>query len=118
MPTPGGAGVIAAIVHFTNGDPIAYWWVAMPWCALILAVAFLMVSTWRYPSFKDIDFTRQHTFRKILLVAILFAAILYYSEVVLFFIALAYMLSGVLSRFSFAVRRRPPSPSPPQAAGL
>ena len=114
MPTPGGAGVIAAIVHFTNGAPIAYWWVAAPWCALICAVAFLMISTWRYPSFKEIDFTRQHPFRKILLVAILFISIYTYSETVLFVLALTYMLAGVLSRFTFAIRRRSPSPPQPQ----
>ena len=39
--------------------------------------------------------------------AALIAAIWLFSQQVLFFIALAYMLSGVIARLAFAVRRNP-----------
>lgn len=106
LPTPGGAGVIAAIVHFTDGQPVAYWWVATAWCALVVAVAFLMVSTWRFPSFKDIDLRRRHRFRTIIFVGAIIALIWFYSQIVLFILALTYMLSGVLVRLMYSLRRR------------
>src|SRR5207237_7150794 len=45
MPIPGGAGVVAAVVHFTRGQPVTWWWLSIAWGALIVAISFLMVST-------------------------------------------------------------------------
>ena len=63
MPIPAGAGVIAAVVHFSSGDPIASWWTALTWMLMVVAVGYLMVSTWRFYSFKDIDFRSRQPFR-------------------------------------------------------
>src|SRR5882724_12171550 len=65
MPIPAGAGVIAAVVHFSSGDPIASWWTALTWMLMVVAVGYLMVSTWRFYSFKEIDWRRRHPFRLI-----------------------------------------------------
>ncbi len=113
MPIPGGAGVVAATVHFTTGDPLVVWWQAVIWLALLVAVAFLMISTWRFYSFKHVDFRRSHPFRNIVLLGALIAAIRFFSEYVLFILALTYMFSGVLARFLYAIRRRPSPPPPP-----
>ncbi len=112
MPIPAGAGVIAAVVHFTNGNPITTWWMASIWAALVLACGFLMVSTWRFYSFKDLDFRTRHPVRVIFLLGIVIYGIIAASEYVLFFIALAYMLSGVIARLTFVFRRSGP-PAPP-----
>ncbi len=56
MPIPAGAGVIAAVVHFSKGDPLISWYTALTWTAMVTTVGYLMVSTWRFYSFKDIDF--------------------------------------------------------------
>jgi CDP-diacylglycerol---serine O-phosphatidyltransferase len=114
MPTPGGAAVIAAIVHFGDGYPVDYWWASASWCALIVAVAFLMVSTWRFPNFKDIDLRQRHRFWTIILLGGLIYLIWVFSQIVLFLMALGYMLSGVLLRFGWAMRRRKDLPPPPQ----
>lgn len=111
MPIPAGAGVVAAVVHFSDGAPVATWWMGLIWAALVMAAGFLMISTWRFYSFKDIDFRRPHPARLIILMGLLIAAVWYFSEYVLFFIALVYMLSGVLARLIYVVRR--PSPPPP-----
>ena len=63
MPIPAGAGVIAAVVHFSSGDPIASWWTALTWMLMVVAVGYLMVSTWRFYSFKDIDFRSRQPFQ-------------------------------------------------------
>ncbi len=113
MPIPGGAGVIAAVVHLTNGYPIGTWWIALPWAALVLATAFLMISTWRFYSFKDLDLRSRHPMRVIIFIGLVIAGVVLYSEYVLFAIALIYMLSGVLLRLIFVVRRPPTPPAPP-----
>src|SRR3984893_15134003 len=91
MPIPAGAGVIAAVVHFTAGDPLVSWYTALTWLAMVTTVGYLMVSTWRFYSFKDIDFKSPHPFRLILFLGALFAAIWFYSQQVLFGVALLYM---------------------------
>ncbi len=113
MPIPAGAGVVAAVVHFFDAKPVALYSLSALWGALIIACAFLMVSTWRFYSFKDIDLRRKHPFTGIILIAGLFALIWFFSQYVLFILALTYMLSGVLARISHVFRRRPAPPAPP-----
>lgn len=113
MPIPAGAGVIAAVVHFFRGEPIAFWEMAIVWLILVLFVGYLMVSTWRFFSFKDIDFRSRKPFRLILIFAFLFAAIWFYSQAVLFGVALLYMISGMFWRLQWLFRKRPSSPAPP-----
>src|SRR3989442_1387851 len=93
MPIPAGAGVIAAVVHFAEGDPLVSSYTALAWSAMVTTVGYLMVSTWRFYSFKDIDFRSRHPFRLIVLLAALFALIFFFSRKVLFAIALLYMIS-------------------------
>jgi CDP-diacylglycerol--serine O-phosphatidyltransferase len=107
MPIPAGAGVIAAVVHFARGYPISVWWLSPIWLALLVAAGFLMVSTWRFYSFKDIDLRAGHPFRTIVLVGSLLAAIFLFSHYVLFLLGLTYMLSGVVLRLMYLLRHRP-----------
>jgi CDP-diacylglycerol--serine O-phosphatidyltransferase len=118
MPIPAGAGVIAAIVHRTAGDPITSWWTAISWTLMVVAVGYLMVSSWRFYSFKDIDFRSRQPFRLIILFALLFASIWYFSRPVLFGIALLYMFSGVFWRLQWIFRRgsNPPPPAYKEAS--
>ena len=113
MPIPAGAGVIAAVVHFSKGDPLFTWWLSAVWLLLLLATGFLMVSTWRFYSFKDIDFRSRQPFRLVILFGLLFAGIWFFSQWVLFVIALSYMASGVFWRLQWIFRRKPGSPPPP-----
>jgi len=113
MPIPAGAGVIAAVVHFAQGDPLLTWWLAVIWLLLLGATGFLMVSTWRFYSFKDIDLRSRHPFTVIVLVGALIAAIAFFSRYALFVIALTYMSSGVLVRLLYVLRRRSTHPTPP-----
>jgi CDP-diacylglycerol--serine O-phosphatidyltransferase len=113
MPIPAGAGVIAAVVHFTGGDPLESWYTALVWLAMVTTVGYLMVSTWRFYSFKDIDFRSRHPFRLILFLGALFASIWFFSRQMLFFIALLYMVSGVFWRVQWMFRRKSDPPPPP-----
>ncbi len=113
MPIPAGAGVIAAVVHFESGDPIQSWYTALTWLAMVSTVGYLMVSTWRFYSFKDIDFRSRHPFRLIILLGVLFYGIWLFSGPVLFAVALLYMASGVFWRLQWIFRRRTGAPPPP-----
>src|SRR5882724_4734443 len=112
LPIPAGAGVIAAMVHFSSGTPIYSPWTALSWLMMVVVIAYLMVSTWRFYSFKDIDFGSRRPFRLIVLLGILISLIWFFSGPVLFGIALLYMASGVLWRLQWIFRRRNP-PAPP-----
>jgi len=113
MPIPAGAGVIAAVVHFASGEPLDRWYTALVWFAMVTMVGYLMVSTWRFYSFKDIDFRSRHPFRLVMILSALIASIWFYSRQVLFAIALLYMVSGVFWRLQWIFRRRPDPPPPP-----
>jgi len=113
MPIPAGAGVIAAVVHFSGGDPISSLWSCMTWMLIIVATGYVMVSTWRFYSFKDIDFRSRQPFRLIILFGALFAGLWFFSRPLLFILALGYMASGVIWRLQWLFRRKsPPSPPP------
>ncbi len=113
MPIPAGAGVIAAVVHFAGGDPLESWYTALTWIAMVTTVGYLMVSTWRFYSFKDIDFRTRHPFRLIILLGALIYGIALFSGPVLFGLALLYMASGVFWRLQWMIRRRRNPPPPP-----
>lgn len=119
MPIPAGAGVIAAVVHFLGGEPLVSWQTSVSWLLMVVVVGYLMVSTWRFYSFKDIDFRSRHPFRLIVLLGVLIASIRYFSGPVLFGIAVLYMASGILWRLLWIFRRKaPPAPPPPREASL
>jgi CDP-diacylglycerol---serine O-phosphatidyltransferase len=112
MPIPAGAGVIAAVVHFQSGVPLESWYTAITWLAMVAAVGYLMVSTWRFYSFKDIDFRSRHPFRLVILLGALFAGIWFFSKPALFGVALLYTFSGVFWRLQWIFRRRSQPPPP------
>ena len=114
MPIPAGAGVIAAVVHFSGGDPLVWWGSSTTWTIILVMAAYLMVSTWRFYSFKDIDFRSRQPFQVVILLGALFAGIWFFSRPVLFVIALTYMFSGVFWRLQWVFRRKsnPPPASP------
>ena len=112
MPIPAGAGVVAAVVHFVSGWPIRSWWMGGVWAALVLTAGLLMVSTWRFYSFKDLDFRSRHPARLVFLIAFVIAAVWFFSQIVLFALAMIYMASGLVFGLKWTFRRRG---SPPPA---
>src|SRR5436309_2574792 len=83
MPIPAGAGVIAAAVHFQHGEPLPWWGTSLTWLVVIVITAYLMVSTWRFYSFKDINLHARQPFRLIVIFGLLLSGILLFSGPVL-----------------------------------
>ncbi|HEX3892020.1 MAG TPA: phosphatidylcholine/phosphatidylserine synthase [Terracidiphilus sp.] len=106
MPIPAAAGMLAASVHFFGGYPIEEWWVAIPWLILVGLCGFLMVSTWRFWSGKEINLAQRHPFQLLLLIATVCYVSLRYSQGIMFSGALLYMFSGIWARAVYQWQRR------------
>jgi CDP-diacylglycerol---serine O-phosphatidyltransferase len=106
MPIPAAAGLLAASIHLCFGLPVEAWWFAIVWLCLVGLIGFLMVSTWRFWSAKEINLSRRHPFQLLVVIAIVIYIALRYSNVMLFVAALAYMFSGIWARAAYSWSRR------------
>jgi CDP-diacylglycerol--serine O-phosphatidyltransferase len=105
-PIPAAAGLVASTVHFVGGIPVPNWWVALLWLAMVGLCGFLMVSTWRFWSAKEINFSRAHPFQLLFVLAIVVYVMVRYSNVVFFGIGVTYMFSGIWARAAYSWSRR------------
>ncbi|MBV8114177.1 MAG: CDP-diacylglycerol--serine O-phosphatidyltransferase [Silvibacterium sp.] len=105
MPIPAAAGMIVAVVH-GFGRPIFNWWLATIWLLLVGLIGFLMVSTWRFWSGKEINLSRRHPIRWIVLFALVIWLLVFFSRVVLLVLAFVYMFSGIVARAAYGRQRR------------
>ncbi len=110
LPTPAAAGMVAATVHAAE-FPISRWWFSLLWIALVLLLAVLMASTVRYMAFKEIRWRRRQSSITFILIGLLIAAILMFSQVVLLTIATLYLLTGIVGRVLRQLRHRPSTPA-------
>jgi CDP-diacylglycerol--serine O-phosphatidyltransferase len=104
MPIPAGAGFIAAVVYM-DASPVRSFSFSVGWLIAVSLVAVLMVSTWRYPSFKQISSSKPRS-PLIVLVLGTVAIIWAWSQPVLLILAITYVLSGILLRVGGLLRRR------------
>ena len=113
LPIPAAAGIVASVVFASGAEPITWWPYAVLWIALLLLLGFLMVSTWRYYSFKGINLSKPYT----PLILILLGAFIYgmwnYSQLILLAMSTAYVGSGIAIRIGGALRRRLRHAHPP-----
>jgi CDP-diacylglycerol--serine O-phosphatidyltransferase len=104
MPIPAAAGIIAAMVH-AFGRPVFNQWLAGIWIVLVGLVGFLMVSTWRFWSGKEINFSIRHPFQLIILIGLVIYLLVFFSREVLLLLALTYMFSGIAARLAYSRQR-------------
>lgn len=120
LPTPASAGMVAAVVYAADCVPIQWWPVASAWLGLVGLLAFLMVSTWRYRSFKDLSLVRPRSPITVVMLASFIYLILNYSQPVLLALAVTYVGSGIVIRIGGIIRRllkkSGPPPQPQQQA--
>lgn len=107
LPIPPAAGMLAAVIHARGGVPIEQW---MPWGILWIGLmgllGFLMISTWRYTSFKDMNAFRLPSVVMVLVFATLIFLIWNFSQPVLLAMASAFVLSGIVTRIGGMFRSR------------
>jgi CDP-diacylglycerol--serine O-phosphatidyltransferase len=107
LPIPAAASMVAAVVWATDSQPIAWWPLSIAWLCLLLLLGFLMVSTWRYHSFKGISFSKGYSPLIIILVGGFIYGLFNYAQLLFLAMASSYMVSGILIRLGGILRRRP-----------
>src|SRR5206468_3776163 len=80
---PAAAGMVASVVYSSGSSPIHYWPFAVVWLTLLTMLSLLMISRWRYYSFKDINLRRPRSYLMVIVLGCLFYLIYYYSQPVL-----------------------------------
>jgi CDP-diacylglycerol--serine O-phosphatidyltransferase len=110
LPIPVAGGLIAALVHFSPAPLIhlgpekaqLYSGLLM---TLVAFLSVMMVSTWRFSSFKTVG-TKSRSMRTIILALSVGMLIFLYSQYVLLGIVITYILYGLLSRVAGVFWRR------------
>jgi CDP-diacylglycerol--serine O-phosphatidyltransferase len=115
LPIPVAGGLIAALVHFSP-SPLIHFGPdkAQLYAGLLMTLvgflSVLMVSTWRFSSFKTVG-TSVRSMRTIILALSVGMLIFLYSQYVLLAIVIMYILYGLLSRVvGLFWRRGEPAP--------
>jgi CDP-diacylglycerol--serine O-phosphatidyltransferase len=122
MPIPAAAAMVAAVVFASGGEPLVWWPLSAIWLGLLALLGFLMVSTWRYHSFKGVSLSKAYSPLLIVLLGALIYGIWNYAQPVLLALAGTYVASGIVTRIAGIVRRRilklPRHVPPPQEHGV
>jgi CDP-diacylglycerol--serine O-phosphatidyltransferase len=105
LPIPGAAAMLAATVHAIK-NPLQDWRWSMAWLGLMLLLSALMVSTIRFPSFKEIPWGRRQPSLTIVLLALFVWLVVVYSEAVLPLLITSYVVSGLSIHIARVVRHR------------
>jgi CDP-diacylglycerol--serine O-phosphatidyltransferase len=93
LPIPAAAGMVASVMLLLGNDQLERWQGAAI-AAGTYIVAVLMVTTFRYYSFKEIDFARRHRTGVLLLVVLGVLVVATHPQWFLFLLFSVYVLSG------------------------
>jgi CDP-diacylglycerol--serine O-phosphatidyltransferase len=99
LPTPAAAGLVAAAVLLLQGSEPSRWVLVLVAVATYL-VALLMVSTFRYWSFKEVEFARRRPLQTLLVVVLGIMIVATNHEWFLFLFFTGYTLSGPVRRLA------------------
>ncbi len=107
LPIPAAAGTVASLVLLllnlaNNSRELRLWALALPF--LLVLVAFLMVSTIRYPSFKHISWETKTRLRTAILAILVGVMAWQLQELVFFFLFFGYIIYGLFSHYRLGVR--------------
>jgi CDP-diacylglycerol--serine O-phosphatidyltransferase len=111
LPTPAAAAVAASSVLLLQGEEPTRW-MRVSLAAGTYLVALLMVSTFRYWSFKEVAWARRHPGQTLLIVVLAAMIVATKHEVFLFLVCAGYALSGPVGRL---IVGRAPAPAPSDA---
>ena len=125
LPIPAAAGTVVAVLFF---DPDRDWrtWMAAGLLVAMALIGFLMVSTIRYRSFKQVDLRRRRSYRMVLLLVLVLVVIALDPHVALVVLAITYTASGPIewaisrlrgSHHGGGEAAAPPSGGPASAGG-
>jgi CDP-diacylglycerol--serine O-phosphatidyltransferase len=102
---PAAAGMIGAVVFAFDSYPITGFYWSLMWLFLLALLSFLMVSTWRYWSFKELNMLRPMSPVVLVLMGAAIYLIWNWAQPVLLIVASTYVASGIVLRAGSFVRR-------------
>ena len=98
LSTPAAAGVVAATILLLGADAPPARWTQIALAAAAGVLALLMVSTFRYWSFKEVDFVRRRPLQTLLVVVLAVMIVATKHDLFLFVLFTGYALSGPVRR--------------------
>jgi CDP-diacylglycerol--serine O-phosphatidyltransferase len=120
LPIPAAAAMVAGVVFAFDGEPLGYWPLSAIWLVLLAVLGLLMVSTWRYHSFKGVSLSKPYTPLLIILIGGFIYLTWNWPQPVMLAMPAAYVASGIVIRIGGIIRRRlrhqPPPPAPAPGA--
>ena len=105
LPIPMAAGTICGIVLATPEQLVSRTWMG-GLLALTILLSYLMISTIRYRSFKDLDMRQRRPAWTLVVIAVVFAVIAIHPTLVLLLITLTFALSGPVAKLVNLARRK------------
>lgn len=107
LPIPAGAGAVVGII-WAHPEPLPSVTWKVGYLVLVFLVAFLMVSTFRFRSFKDVDLRSRRSIFFVPVFAAIIAAVAWRPEISLTVLGLVYAASAPFARlFSLVSQKRP-----------
>jgi len=111
LPIPAAAAPVAALVN-VSPMPVDEKTHAVLWLALLIVLSFLMVSTFRYTSFKKVDLKSRRSYVTVVGIVLLFVVVMMHPEWCLLALATLFWLSGPLGYLWGLMFRRRGGPPP------
>ena len=116
LPIPAGAAMVGAVVFASGGETLAWWPLSAAWLVLLTVIGLLMVSTWRYNSFKGVSLSKPYTPLIIIVVGAFIYLTANWPKPVLLVMATSYVASGIFTRIGGIFRRKLRRQTPPPGA--
>jgi CDP-diacylglycerol--serine O-phosphatidyltransferase len=111
MPIPAAAGFVAATIYRFPERVAGELWALLA-VAVMLFLAFLMVSRIRYRTFKDLNLRQPRSYRTIVIIALMLGFIVFDLKNALITLAFLYALSGLIGTIIGRKAKPPEAPEP------
>lgn len=113
LPTPAAGLFVATAITLADGEPLGTF-SKVVFLLLLISVSYLMVSTVKYRSFKQLDFAKMHPFGTLVIVVGVVIIIASFPGVVPFFLILGYLVWGLIE--TFVLKKRAQGEAPEEEA--
>jgi CDP-diacylglycerol--serine O-phosphatidyltransferase len=106
LPIPVSAGMVSVTVMFYNRFDITANTYPVLILILLYVLAFLMVSTFKFNSFKKLELFREMNFNVLVAAVLILILIAYEPAIVLFVLGVSYVISGIYSTLRHSIKHK------------
>ena len=111
LPIPAGAGMVSLTVLFYNRFAITANTYPVLILIMLYTIAFLMVSTFKYYSFKKPELFREMNFNVLVAAVLVLILIAYEPAIFLFVLGVSYVVSGIYLTIRKSLKHKAAEPS-------